>query len=480
MNNPKKFEKYYLNLIENQPYMVCRWLPDTTLIYINKAYAKFYGYKKEELIRKKWITFVPKNSRKKIIEFYNCLVNNPKKVAYEYKVIRADGSERWIQWYDIPIVDKNKRLIEFQSFGRDVTDRKIAVESLRLSEEKCRKIFNLSPIPIIITELKTGAFYDVNKAFLKMFEYKKSEIINNSTLNIIWKSREKRKYFLNQLRKKGHVYNMEVSAQTKTGKPIEHLIFSELINIEGKPFILTAAIDISESQKQKEEILKYQKQLKQLAAAVSTAERKERKRLAGEIHDNISHNLAIIKMKLALLNTLNLDSETRKILDEISELNEEAIKQTRNLIFDLSPPILYELNFVSSIEWLIGKFMKKYGLKIMASLDRKSISLNNETKYILFQTLRELLRNIVKHAKVKKANISLEVNKNMLKLTVRDSGSGFDTKDIFSKIDVQKRFGLFNIREQIESIGGKFEIKSAIGKGTTAIITVNLIDTKLH
>mgnify|MGYP000539575970 CR=1 FL=1 len=277
MNNPKQFEKYYLNLIENQPYQVCRWLPDTTLIYINKAYAKFYGYKKKELIGKKWITLVPKNLREKVLAFYNSLINNPKKVAYEHKVIRADGSERWIHWYDIPIFNKNKRLIEFQSFGRDITDRKIAVELLRLSEEKCRKIFNLSPIPIVITELKTGAFYDVNKAFLKMFEYKKSEIINNSTLNIIWKSREKRKYFLNQIRKKGHVYNMEVSAQTKTGKPIEHLIFSELINIGEKHFILTAAIDISESKKQKEKILKYQKQLKQLATAVSTVERKERK-----------------------------------------------------------------------------------------------------------------------------------------------------------------------------------------------------------
>ncbi len=133
-------EERYRALIEAQADAVCRWLPDTTLTYVNHAYCEFYGRTREELLGSKWIERVAESAREEILSTYAELVADPKPFMYEHESVAADGSLCWQQWIDTPLFDKTGRLVEFQSVGRDITKRKHAEVELERHRQRLEEL----------------------------------------------------------------------------------------------------------------------------------------------------------------------------------------------------------------------------------------------------------------------------------------------------------------------------------------------------
>ncbi|KUG19913.1 sensory transduction histidine kinase [hydrocarbon metagenome] len=136
----RESEERYRMLVEWQIEAVCRWLPDTTLTYVNEGYCRFFGRTRRELIGTKWLMLVPEHSRAAVEEAYASNTLPAAASTYEHEVIAADGSIRWMQWTDRPIIDADGRVVEFQSAGRDITDIRKAEKALRESEEKYRRL----------------------------------------------------------------------------------------------------------------------------------------------------------------------------------------------------------------------------------------------------------------------------------------------------------------------------------------------------
>jgi len=215
-------------------------------------------------------------------------------------------------------------------------------------------------------------------------------------------------------------------------------------------------------------LLEYQKQLQSLTSKVSLIEENEKRRVASELHDGIGQPLALTKIKLGILNK-NLSSEkNRATIKEIIQLIEQTITETRTLTFQLSPPILYELGLTQAIIWLIDEFRKNHNINITFSDDGSEKPFDNSTRFFLFQAVRELLVNIVKHSRSDSADLSISSTNRQLKIIIKDYGAGFST------LDTENGFGLFNIRERMKQINGSFEIISFPGKGTSVLITVPL------
>jgi PAS domain S-box-containing protein len=352
--------------------------------------------------------------------------------------------------------------------------REELIEALRLSEEKLMKIVNMLPIPITISDAETGIFLDINKAGLKMYGYRKDEIWGHSSVELGIITPDDRKRLMDEVKRKGHAHNWEVTFRTKAGDIRHNRLYVELLNLAKRPCLLAAALDISKRKVAEEQILGYQKQLKALASLLSSAEEQERRRIAGEMHDHISHTLALAKIKLGALQASGFSRSTEKDMKEISGLIDETIVRTRTLIFDLSPPVLYELGFVSAVDWLVEKFRKQYGLTIEFIHDIYLNPPDSDIRIMLFKSLRELLRNVVKHAHVKKAKLSIRTTGPDIQVKVEDRGKGFDASKAFSIIDKDSGFGLFNIRERLEYLGGKLKVESEPGHGTRVILTVPL------
>jgi signal transduction histidine kinase len=231
------------------------------------------------------------------------------------------------------------------------------------------------------------------------------------------------------------------------------------------------AQDITKRKEAEEKLMLYQQQLRSLASELSLAEERLRRRIAAELHDHIAQNLAISKIKLESL-TGGAEPDLVKSLNEVNGLISQTIEATRSLTFEISPPVLYELGFEAAVSWLAKQTRQRFGLDVEFADDGKPKPLNTDIRVLLFQAVRELLVNVVKHAKAKKAKVfTCRIQKN-IQITVEDNGVGFDAEAISAVKDPAKGgFGLFNIRERLDQIGGSVIINARAGKGTRITLT---------
>ncbi|MFO1424963.1 MAG: PAS domain S-box protein, partial [Candidatus Competibacteraceae bacterium] len=132
-------EERYRAMVESQDDAVCCWLPDSTLTFVNHAYRQLFAVPGENLIGRQWFEFIPETDRAAVATSYNELAANPRKLRYEHPVRSRDGEVRWLQWVDVPLLDEQGRCVEFQSVGRDITERRDMEEALRASEDSLNK-----------------------------------------------------------------------------------------------------------------------------------------------------------------------------------------------------------------------------------------------------------------------------------------------------------------------------------------------------
>jgi signal transduction histidine kinase len=223
-----------------------------------------------------------------------------------------------------------------------------------------------------------------------------------------------------------------------------------------------------------DQLLDSQKQLRHLAAELGLAEERERRRLASALHDRVGHSLAIAKLKLRTAQALCPGSSPARPLEELREILDDAIRDTRSLTFDLSPPILYELGFESAVEWLAEQLDQDHQIQVTVEDDGQVKPLDEDLRVFLFRAVRELLVNVVKHAKASTAVVRLCRDDQNIEITVQDDGVGFAAEAPGSLRRHVGGFGLFNIREQLDLRRGSLEIQSEPGKGTRVVLTAPL------
>jgi len=195
------------------------------------------------------------------------------------------------------------------------------------------------------------------------------------------------------------------------------------------------------------------------------AEERERRNIAVDLHDNIGQTLAITKMKVEFLLEQSARCGLGDSVAEIRDMMEQSIRQTRSLMKDISPSVLYELGFAEAVEWLGEQISSQHGLQVVVKKDAKIPAIDEEVQILLFRAVRELLLNIVKHAGAKRASILLQKSGGSIKIRVQDDGTGFDVSAIDRASKRGGGFGLLSIRERISYIGGRFEIETGKGQG---------------
>ncbi len=136
----RESEARYRALVDNQVEAVCRWLPDTTLTYVNEAYCRLLGKSRDELLGKPFPDFMPPENRRELMRHVKSLISHPRLAYYEHEVSNGEKGQVWMRWSDCPIFDGKGNLQEFQLVGMDITDRKIAELALISQQEQLRKL----------------------------------------------------------------------------------------------------------------------------------------------------------------------------------------------------------------------------------------------------------------------------------------------------------------------------------------------------
>lgn len=210
--------------------------------------------------------------------------------------------------------------------------------------------------------------------------------------------------------------------------------------------------------------------LRQMAAELTRAEQRERERIASILHDHIQQLLVAAKFQLAAFNGPGYDLQ--KGTRELQQLLDETIKASRTLTAELSPPVLKE-GLAASLTWLGEWMAEKYGLTVDVDIDAAVSPLVEETKILLFESARELLFNVAKHAQTNTASLSLhKLGSDCAEIVVQDSGIGFDPNRVKSGRAPGGGFGLLSLRQRMELIGGQLAITSKPGKGSRFTLTI--------
>jgi PAS domain S-box-containing protein len=204
--------------------------------------------------------------------------------------------------------------------------------------------------------------------------------------------------------------------------------------------------------------------LRRLASELSEAEHRERKRLAGLLHDDLQQLLLAVKLRLPLLADADAD-QLRRHVERLDELVGACLSTSRNLTQELSPPIIQYGTLADVVEWLGEWFAEKHGLTVAAEARDEIPPAPEHLRVFLFQAVRELLLNVVKHSRTTEARVCLSFQDACLRLQVEDGGKGFDPHAVEARLQRPEGFGLFNIRERLEALRGRLEIAATPGGG---------------
>jgi PAS domain S-box-containing protein len=168
-------EERYRAIIEVQHDPVCRWRLDSTLTFANQQYTKLFAPGRDDLTGRRWIDFVPEESRQAVLDQYAALARSPEAFQYEHAVTLSDGSQRWFQWVDVPLLDADGKCTEFQSVGRDITEQKQAEAALRAREDVLSAIVAQASDAIELTDLETLRFVEFNYTSCSLLGYNQEE-----------------------------------------------------------------------------------------------------------------------------------------------------------------------------------------------------------------------------------------------------------------------------------------------------------------
>ncbi len=232
--------------------------------------------------------------------------------------------------------------------------------------------------------------------------------------------------------------------------------------------------DVTAMREAENALAQHDAQLSALAAEITLAEERARRKLASELHDGPAQNLAGMALQLAALKRGTSDREIVERLTEAEQVLADTTLQTRTLMLELAPPGLHDTGIIEALRWLAERVSNQQRITVTVEDDGQPKPLEDQISVLLFQTVRELLQNVVKHARSKRATVRCTVDSESLCLDVIDPGVGFEVQSINRLPTRQGGFGLFSIRERLKLMGGSIDIHSIVGEGTTVRIRVPL------
>ena len=478
----KESEEKFRHLVEQSPFSIQIFNPDGYLDQVNTAFMNLWGITEETLpeLLGKYNVLEDKEARKLGISkairraFKGDFVTLPL-IEYDADstftdigMSREGGNKRWILPRLYPLKNARGEVVQVVDMEEDITERKYA-------EEKYRVLVEQAQDGIII--IRDGKIIFVNPYLAKQQGYTESEILNTPFTDYIFPDEIEKVREIYQLRMAGKPAPMvyESALKSKDGSRLEVEFNAAVIIYEGKPADLVIVRDISDRKQVEKEFQQYHGRLKSLAAQLTLAEEKERRRIATDLHDQIGQLLASSRFQLAAMINKIDDPVLSEKLQNVSGNLRLAVEDTRHIISDLSSPLLNELGFEAAIsEWLEENVQNRFDIKTSLSCNTKQIDLEEDVSLMLYRSVRELLTNVIKHARATKVEVVIESDKEILKLMVRDNGIGFNYDPQQLILKGESSLGLFSIRERMFDLGGEMEVNTAKLKGTEITLIVPL------
>jgi PAS domain S-box-containing protein len=456
---------------------VCKPGGDYGATFISENVRHQLGYDSREFIDASafWVNRIhPEDVRSVLAELPRLFAAGEH--VHEYRFLHKDGTYRWMRDECRLVRDAHGNPLEIVGVWIDITERKRTEEALRESEQKYRNIIE-NAVEGIFQATPEGRYLSVNPAFARMCGFgSPAEMIEEITdiAQQLYVNPEDRKRIKRLYDDPGFAKGFEAQFRRKDGGLIWVSITARSIRDEGGALLRYEGTieDITERKRAEIEIQKHREQLRLLASELSLTEERQRRRLATDLHDSIGQTLAMCKLRLDELQSQAPSAVLASDLGNISTLLDRAIQGARSLTFELSPPVLYELGIEAALESLVERMQQTHNIQIRLSDRGGPKLLSEDTAAFCFRAVQELLVNVIKHAHARKIEVSTGINRGRVRITVADDGIGFGTRESISRKEEKGGFGLFNIRERLQHLGGSLKVDSKLRQGTRITLSV--------
>jgi signal transduction histidine kinase len=215
--------------------------------------------------------------------------------------------------------------------------------------------------------------------------------------------------------------------------------------------------------------------LRQQLAQVTAAQEEERQRIARELHDGVGPALASLNLRLRTAGKLvQPNPAAEQELKELADLTQANIQDIRRLIYDLRPAVLDELGLVAALQEYVARYQQEQGLSVALSAPDGKARLPAPLETTLFRVIQEALTNAARHAKAHHVQVTLDWDEAQVSLRIADDGQGFDLREAAARAKGGQHLGLWSMRERVEQLGGRLDVESQPGSGTTIQATIPL------
>jgi two-component system sensor histidine kinase UhpB len=336
------------------------------------------------------------------------------------------------------------------------TERKLAVEALRSSEQKYKLLFECNPMPMWMVSQRHLGIVDVNQAAISHYGYTREEFLTIKAGNL-WSEKNPR------------IYRSGIwEHKKKDGTIIDVEIISHELEYEHEPSLLILANDITEKRRAEKELARQADIRQKLIAQTSIAvQEREREEIGIELHDNINQILAASKLYLDVY--IKGEDTSPEVLSKCHENVNLAMEEIRQLTQSLVAPSLGGISLDLALWNLFDNLALPSSLQLKLETDLYREDIRDENmKLMCYRIVQVQLNNIIKHARAKNATVRLIKEPHRLELTMQDDGIGFDMKKKSSGI------GLRNIKNRVGLYNGVVTIDSQPGKGCSLKVVIPL------
>jgi PAS domain S-box-containing protein len=458
----------------------------------NQGAQRLFGYTAQEAIGRPAAILIPPDRTGEESRLMERIKRGESQEHYQTVRRRKGGSRVDVSLTVSPIKDAQGQLLGTSEILRDITARELLEAAMRQNEAVFSTILEQAPVGMYLVDAQFR-IQQVNSRALPVFSTVKPLIGRDfsEAIKILWGSEvggQVADIFRHTL-ETGEPYISPGFSKRRYDLGVEqsyHWETRRMTLADGQWGVVCYFTDITERKRAEgereqrvvdrtQELLQLHLQLRALTTELNLTEQRERRRLAIELHDHLAQLLVLGKMKLGQSKRLTQSVEKRdELIEETDAVLSEALAYTRTLVIDLSPPILREFGLPAALRWL-GERMQRHALAVTVQIGTEDLPLPEDQGVLLFQSVRELLMNTIKHAQSDSATVQMEQQSGALRIEVRDEGIGFDLAAA-TPTAVSSKFGLFSIRERMRALGGHFDLQSALGEGTTATLILPLGD----
>ena len=524
----RRSEEKYRTLAESTTDVIFMHDRDGRYLYVNQACAEFLSQQPDRIIGSTLADFFPEEDTRDMAKYIESVFEEESAVHFEHSIPVAGGSRHFSGTLS-PIYDSERNIVSVVGVSRDITERKQIEDERRISHhlleivnrhteiipmlndfiEEIKNFTGCNSVGIRLRDEEGNIPYSAYKGFShRFYEFEsplsiksdqcmcinivKGEIdpnlpfytaggsfyINGTTRFLNTVSEEDKGKTRNMCNEFGYesvalvpIFVEEtIIGLIHIADPQENMVPLRVVKmLEGAAMQLGTAIQRILSE---EELRSSRQQLRDLTAHIQTAREEERTAMAREIHDELGQTLSALKIDISGLE--KRFSSDQKPLFEITDSMKKVISSTADVVdrisSELRPGLLDDLGLLAAMDWQVGEFQKRTGIKCEISLKIAKEKLDQELSTAVFRIFQETLTNIARHSRAASVKVKFEEKDDKLYLKVKDNGVGITEQQ---KSD-SKSYGLIGMRERTRYLGGDFKISGRKNKGTTVIATFPL------